>query len=160
MVSASEIIAVAEARGARFEIVGTKLRAVPAAAISEELRIAIGQQKPAVIAELRRRESRGGSLCTRCKRIGLVRLIDRVCRRCAADEEWRLDGCAHFTVLRYALDAREAAAGACLACGASHKLHGRPEPGQWRRVDDSQDVELVAVRYVLARAARIANAHT
>lgn len=56
MVTARELIAEAERRGARFEVVGDTLKSAPRSALDDDLRRLIGEHKAAVIAELQRRE--------------------------------------------------------------------------------------------------------
>ena len=73
-----------------------------------------------------------------------------------AQDEWRVEGCPRFTILAGADEAEAARGGCCVACGASIELHGSTASPEWRRVDDLDDVELVAVRYVLASATAIA----
>jgi hypothetical protein len=70
----------------------------------------------------------------------------------SASTEWTVDGCARFTALRDCDEAQAAARGCCIACGASIELHGRPALSEWRRVVHVDDVELVAARYILAKA--------
>jgi RNA polymerase-binding transcription factor DksA len=74
----------------------------------------------------------------------------------AYDAEWRVAGCAAFTALERADEAAEARYGACLSCGGSIELHGSPDASTWRRVASLDDVEIAAVRYVLASAGAIA----
>ena len=73
-------------------------------------------------------------------------------RRRSALADWLVDH-ASFVVAREAEQHGELAA--CLACGGSWELHGRPLRAQWRVVDDIEAVELLAVRFVLARAQAI-----
>lgn len=163
-----------------------KLRIEPGTALDATLLADLKAQRDAIIAELRRRESitlaerehvvaegrradlaapgprslrtmaRRGVICQECRRLGLGYGIDRGPYVCPECDEWRVLGCAAFTVLKTCDAADEAQCGACLACGASWALHGRPEAGTWRRVTDLDDVCLVAVRYVLAAAKAIA----
>jgi hypothetical protein len=72
------------------------------------------------------------------------------------EAEWRVAGCSAFTALERADEALEARYGACLSCGASIELHGSPNASNWRRVTSLDDVEIAAVRYVLASAGAIA----
>jgi hypothetical protein len=94
MVTAQELIAEAERRGARFRIEpGDALRAVPKKVfdLDPELNRAIGAHKAEVLAELRRRQeavcatkwTNHGMVCAVCGRLGIVRVDDRVCQRCA-----------------------------------------------------------------------------
>lgn len=60
MVSAREIIERVQRLGARFEIIGEKLRATPASAIDAKLRDEIGKYKGEVVSELLRRGQTAG----------------------------------------------------------------------------------------------------
>lgn len=56
-VTAQELIAEAERRGARFHVVGNRLEATPSALLDNDLSGAIGEHKADVIALLRERSS-------------------------------------------------------------------------------------------------------
>ena len=72
------------------------------------------------------------------------------------EAEWRVAGCSRFTILADADEEAERRLGACPACGGSFELHGSPDPSTWRRVATLDNVELAAVRFVLAKAGEIA----
>lgn len=55
---ALDLIAEAERRGARFEVVGNQLRAAPKSAIPPQLYTAIGVYRAEVVGELLRRQER------------------------------------------------------------------------------------------------------
>ena len=78
-------------------------------------------------------------------------LIEELRRR-GALADWLVDH-GSFVVAREAEQHGELTA--CVACGGSWELHGRPLRAQWRVVDDIEAVELLAVRFVLARAQAI-----
>lgn len=71
-----------------------------------------------------------------------------------ATNEWRVAGCPGFSIAREALGDPELSA--CVRCGAGLHLHGHPPPDAWHVVDDEEIVELIAVRFVLAKAQAIA----
>jgi hypothetical protein len=125
--SPGEALVLARSRGARLSVVGDRLRV----------------EGPRGITTLRPllREHRDA--------------IRHLLTREAVEAEWRIEGCSRFTVLDGADEAAEARFGACLSCGASIELHGSPTPSEWRQVADLDDVQLVAVRYVIAAAAAI-----
>ena len=190
MVTAHDLIAEVERRGARFAIVGETLKASPRSALDDDLRQLVGEHKSAIVSELRDRSQRAASLIEEARSGGLeisldgsglrVRhrtnanpngaLIARLAEQKAAviaelqqqdvlaygaerglyEAEWRVAGCAAFTVLERADEAAEARYGACLSCGASIELHGSPDASKWRRVASLDDVEIVTVRFVLA----------
>ena len=140
---------VAELRAAKAEILAELRRRDPAAPMPAPV-----QRIPPEAPTLSQR----GVMCGVCLR------VDRcysdvgenggfVCLGCA---EWRVAGCSAFTVLERADEAAEAHYGACVSCGGSIELHGSPEASKWRRVVSDDDVEIVAVRYVLASADAIA----
>lgn len=140
---------VSELRSAKAEILAELRRRDPAAPMP-----APAQRKPPEAPTLSQR----GVMCGGCLR------VDRcypdvgenggyVCLGCA---EWRVAGCAAFTALERADEAAEARYGACLSCGGSIELHGSPDASQWRRVATLDNVEIAAVRYVLASAGAIA----
>lgn len=174
MVTARELIVEAERRGARFEVIGDRLRAMPKDAIDAELYRAIGTRKAEVVDELRRREqstinparraiprpespalSGHGVMCAVCRRLAQCYQDAAGLNVCPGCAEWWIAGCARFTVLDAAHEASQVR-GACLACGASWELHGQPDSEQWRRARDLDDVELLSVRFVVAAATAIA----
>jgi hypothetical protein len=196
VVTAHDLIAEVERRGARFGIVGETLKASPRSALDDDLRRLIGEHKSAIVSELRDRSQRAASLIEEARNGGLeisldgsglrVRqrtnanpneaLIARLAEHKAAviaelqqqdvlaygaerglyEAEWLVAGCSAFTALERADEAAEARYGACLSCGGSIELHGSPDASKWRRVASLDDVEIAAVRYVLASAGAIA----
>jgi hypothetical protein len=157
MVSARDLLAEAERRGARFRLVGNRLEASPAGAFDDSLIAAIGTLKGEIIAELCRRlrddpeTSRPAvDVCGFCFRTdACLTTIDGtlVCPACA---EWRVT-CPLFVVSLCAADVGEKAA--CISCGASWEMHGSPPRDKWRVVDDVESVTLFEARLVLAKAA-------
>ena len=105
-------------------------------ALVAELRAA----KAEVVAELRRESD----------------VLQYAAERGLYEAEWRVSGCGAFTALERADEAAEARYGACLSCGGSIELHGSPDASKWRREASLDDVEIAAVRYVLASAGAIA----
>jgi hypothetical protein len=95
-------------------------------------------------------------VCLRADRCYSYRRDDGNCYVCPGCSEWRVAGCLAFTVLERADEAAEARYGACLSCGGSIELHGSPDASKWRRVASLDDVEIAAIRYVLASASAIA----
>ncbi len=164
--TAEEIIAEVDAVGGQVVIDGSDLvvRRVPRRLVD-----VIRERKPEIVDLLQRKRSRPSveplkgppTLTTRSVMCAVCHKIDLcyrgpagryVCPRCV---EWHVAGCATFTILNTADVEAERRFGTCLACGASWELHGRPRPVSWRRVRDLDDVQLVAVRYVIATAAAI-----
>jgi hypothetical protein len=152
-------------RGGTARVLPTgKLRIEPATVVDEALLAELKEQRDEIIAELRRREpkpdetalTRHGVLCRSCRRLGRGYGDQETGYVCPACVEWRVTGCAAFTALERADEAAEARYGACLSCGGSIELHGSPDPSKWRRVASHDDVEIAAVRYVLASAGAIA----
>lgn len=93
-VTARDLIAEAERRGARFEVIGDRLRAGPKYTIDAELYRAIGERKVEVIDELRRR-GEAVVAAQRLLRLGQwppvvgtcafhIGVPGAVCRRCGA----------------------------------------------------------------------------
>jgi hypothetical protein len=167
------LIAEAHAAGLKLEVEGVdglrvchRTNSLPDAVLIARL----GENKPAIITELRRQASLlpdvspavaiptlsgRGIICRVCKKLDRCYTDSEgtVCPGCA---EWRGAGCAAFTVLERADEAAEARYCACLSCGGSIELHGSPDASKWRRVTSLDDVEIAAVRYVLASAGAIA----
>jgi hypothetical protein len=102
------------------------------------------------------RLSPGAKWCQVCGSVDRARDDGRGGRTCCQCAEWRIDGCSRFTVLLVADEATEERHGACLACGASWELHARPDVASWRRITDLDNVQIVAIRYVLAVAREVA----
>jgi len=100
------------------------------AALVAKLRAA----KAAVVAELRRESD----------------ILQYAAERGLYEADWRVAGCSAFIALERADEAVEARHGACLACGVSIESHGSPDASKWRRVARLDEVEIAAVRYVLA----------
>lgn len=129
------------------------------------------EHKAAVLAELRRKTapfqkggaqcvtitpdgfSRTGRLCAACLRIMPNRIVEgrEFCEGCW---EWRVS-CPTYTTLNDVDAGAEARTGACLSCSGSWDLHGRPERNGWRRVHDFDDLELLEIRYLIAKATAI-----
>lgn len=116
------------------------LAIAPPREIDRELIEAIRAAKAEVVKELRRESD----------------VLEYAARRGLIDAEWRVAGCAAFTVLERADKAAEARYGACLSCGASYLMHGSPASDVWRRVRACDDVRIVEVRFILAKAEAIA----
>jgi hypothetical protein len=173
--TARELLEDLATRGATARVLPSgKLFVEPVKALDEALLASLKSQREEIIAELSRTAepanaprlkpnadkpemialTQHGVICRECRR--LSRGYDPgdgfVCPECS---EWRVAGCKAFTVLESADEAIEAQYGACLACGSSIELHGRPTPSEWRRVASTDDVELAAVRFVLAVAGEI-----
>jgi hypothetical protein len=115
---------------------------------------AIGTHKAEVIEALRQRERRHlaakslklsdrGLMCAVCKKIDRCYSDPAGTSVCSACAELRVLGCACFAVLVGTGESTEARSGACLSCGGSWELHGRPEPRYWHRVSDLDGIELV-----------------
>lgn len=100
--------------------------------------------------------TRHGVFCRTCQTINRGYPLPEGGYVCAVCAEWRIAGCAYFTLLDGADEAEAARTGCCLACGSSIQLHGSPSPLEWRRVASVEAVELAAVRFVLAKAVSIA----
>jgi len=177
------LIAEAHAAGLELKVEGAdglrvchRTNASPDAALIARL----GENKSAIITELRRQAnlleyanakpnllpdvspavaiptlSRRGIICRVCKKLDRCYTDPEgiVCPGCA---EWRVAGCSAFTALERADEAAEARYGACLSCGGSSELHGSPDASKWRLLASLDDVEIAAVRYVLASAGAIA----
>lgn len=131
MVTAQDLVAEVERRGARLTLRGERLHASGASAIPQKLRAAIGEHK-AEIVELLRGEIRAS--------------------------EWDIVPCQSFTVLIGTDEEVAAQRGCCIRCGVPVESHGNPEPALWARVSSLDDVELVAPKFVLAKAQAIARA--
>jgi len=135
---------VEEARSAALEFSverdGLRVRHRTNAAPDETLIASLAEHKAAVIAELRQQDD----------------VLAYGAERGLYEAEWRVAGCAAFTALERADECAEARYGACLSCGGSIELHGLPDAFKWRRVASLDDVEIAAVRYVLASAGAIA----
>lgn len=86
-------------------------------------------RKPEIIAELHRRNDE------------------------ALQAEWRVDH-ATFVVAREVL--KHGTMAACIACGGTWELHGRPPRDRWQVAEDPEAVELLAVQFVQASARAIA----
>jgi hypothetical protein len=80
-------------------------------------------------------------------------IIDVLQRRAKARaSEWRVDHDV-FTVDHEAKS--DGGLAACLACGGTWELHGCPPRQHWRVIANGEAVELVASRFVIARAKAI-----
>jgi hypothetical protein len=126
-VTSRDLIAEAEQRGAHFSVNGSRLEARPRGVFDPQLAEEIGKHKPEIIDVLQRREK-------------------------ARASEWRVDHDV-FTVDHEAKSDGELAA--CLACGGTWELHGCPPRQNWRIIANEEAVELVASRFVVARAKAI-----
>jgi|GEM_PF-6092894 len=162
MVNAKQVLAEAEKRGAHFSIVGERLKAEPASALDATLIASIAKLKPEIVAELRRRPiaAEATSLdpdqqvyrCGFCMLIGFCYSLDDGTLVCPACAEWRVT-CPAFIISRAAPGEKKKAA--CISCGGSWEVHGRPGPNEWRLVDDIEAVPLFEARFVLAKASEI-----
>jgi len=117
-----------------------RLAATPPRLIDVALIDEVRATKAAVVAELQRESD----------------VLQYAAEQGLYEAEWRVAGCSAFTALERADEAAEARYGACLSCGGSIELHGSPDAFEWRRVASHDDVEIAAVRYVLASAGAIA----
>lgn len=157
MVSARQILAEAERRGAHFSIVGERLEATPASAFDPILKETIATHKAEILAELRRRSSnsslrklgRRGQVCNYCLRIEQCYSLDDGSLDCPTCAEWHVT-CPTFIVAKCAAEMGEKVA--CISCGSSWELHGQPCRDQWRIVDDIESVALIEARFVVAKA--------
>lgn len=130
MSAGASLVVELEARGHRFEIRDGNqiaIKPAPASDVIEQLSPFKGE----ILEELHRRQK-------------------------AVDEEWRVDGCQAFTIVAGVDEALVGKRGVCLACGGTWIMHGRPRRSIWRRVRNDDEVQLAAVRLVLASAIAIA----
>ena len=70
--------------------------------------------------------------------------------------EWSVTGCPGFAALATCDEGAEMRCGACLRCGASWPMHGRPPAHEWTRFAEPDDAMPASTRFVLARAREIA----
>lgn len=160
--NAKEIIAEVERHGAKFAVVENMLKVERANVLDESLKRATMLRKPEIMAELRRRalESTGAEVagdrdtrsCILCLREQDYRLFDNAMLICAACREWRVT-CPYFVIVKSAITTGES--GACISCGGSWELHGKPRRDQWMIVDDADSVPVIEGRLVLAIAREI-----
>lgn len=153
--TATDVVRRARAAGLRVSLRSDgSIEMRPATLLRPEIADAVRAHRAEVVEELRREAGAGTTPAARCVICGRQSDVLKATDGrdiCAACGEWRVD-CSAFTVQHHADVAAERARGACIRCGATWVMHGRPALSSWNRIDQCEAVQLFEARFVVAVA--------